>query len=133
MEIRLFSICRFHEVTGSYPEKITTISFSFKQKRFEKLHAAALLWPINNFNFIGVDPSPNTGFNLDEATRGELENAAKPFEGDPYGCNTRVLKQKREGRNPFHRTPPYQLSCPDMTALLNWCGPEFISKENVPW
>jgi hypothetical protein len=129
----LFSICRFYEVTGSYPEKITTISFSFKEMRFKALHAKALQWPSQKFSFIGVDPDASTGFDLEAASKGESENAAKPFESDPYGCNTDVLKKKRMDRNPFHRTPPYELSCPDMRTLLNWCGPQFISVSEVPW
>src|SRR3569623_1788031 len=52
----MFSICRFHEVTGSYPEKITIVSFTFKQRRFETMHAAALQWPLHHFSYLGVDP-----------------------------------------------------------------------------
>ena len=59
-------------MTGSYPEKITTISFSFKKTRFETLHAKALQWPSQNFNFIGVNPDKSTGFDLEAATTGEL-------------------------------------------------------------
>lgn len=50
----MFSICRFQEVTGSYPDKITVISFTFKQHRFEEMHSKALLWPGNRFSYIGV-------------------------------------------------------------------------------
>jgi hypothetical protein len=129
----LFSICRFYEVTGSYPNKITMVSFTFKQRRFETLHIPALRWPANQFKYVGYDPPSSTGFDLAEATYGELENAAKPFEGDPYGCHSEVLKEKRRARNPFARTPPYDLSCPDMKELLQYCGPELIAGEKVPW
>lgn len=130
---RLFSICRFREVTGKYPEKITMVSFTFKQRRFETLHTPALQWPTNRFKFVGFNPPTSTGFNLEESTKGEEENAAKPFELDPYGCHSEILQNKRKGRNPFHRTAPYTLSCPEMTDLLRHCGPEIISKELVPW
>lgn len=129
----LFSICRFYEVTGKYPSKITMVSFTFKQRRFETLHAPSLLWPADRFQYVGVDPPATTGFDLAEATRGEFENAAKPFESDPYGCHSDVLRVKRRERNPFSRTPPYGLSCPDMKELLNYCGPEIIAQEKVPW
>lgn len=129
----LFSICRFKEITGRYPEKITTVSFTFKKRRFESMHASALLWPDDKFFYVGVDPDPSTGFNLSEAKKGEQKNAAKPFEGDPYGCHTNVLIEKRKGRNPFHRTPPYELTCPEMKELLQWCGPEIIPEVKVPW
>jgi len=129
----MFSICRFHEVTGSYPTKITVVSFTFKQRRFETMHAPALRFPPSRFEYIGVDPPAETGFNLEEATKGEQENAAKPFEQDPYGCHSTVLQEKRQQRNPFSRTPPYALSCPDMKELLQYCGPALIPIDKVPW
>jgi hypothetical protein len=101
----MFSICRFQEITGSYPEKVTVVSFTFKKRRFEELHAQALQWPKQSFSYIGVDPEANTGFNLQEATVGELENAAKPFEIDPYGCHSQVLQEKRRSRNPKSKVP----------------------------
>jgi hypothetical protein len=129
----LFSICRFREITGAYPEKITTVSFTFKKTRFETMHSRAILWPSDQFVYVGVDPDASTGFNLEEATKGEMENAAKPFQEDPYGCHTSVLQEKRRMRNPFHRTPPYEITCPEMKELLQWCGPNIIGKEKVPW
>jgi hypothetical protein len=109
------------------------VSFTFKQTRFESLHVPALRWPVNRFHYIGVDPPEKTGFDLSESIRGERENAAKPFESDPYGCHSEILKEKRKQRNPFSRTPPYEISCPEMKTLLKHCGPELISKESVPW
>ena len=129
----LFSICRFKEVTGSYPKKITIVSFSFKRKRFVELHAPAMRWPTHALEYIGYDPDKSTGFNLEAATEGELKAAALPFETDPYGCHSKVLQEKREGRNPFRRRAPYELTCPDMKSLLNWCGPDLISEAQVPW
>ena len=129
----LFSICRFREITGRYPEKITVVSFTFKQRRFEEMHSRALRWPADQFSYLGVDPPSSTGFDLEESRRGELDNAARPFEADPYGCHTPVLQQKRRERNPFRRTPPYPLTCPDMSELLSWCGPELIGQSLVPW
>lgn len=129
----MFSICRFREVTGAYPDHITVVSFTFKQHRFETMHAEALQWPAERFSYIGVDPPASTGFDLAEATKGELENAAKPFQTDPYGCHSAILQDKRKQRNPFSRTPPYPLSCPEMKDLLGYCGPEIIAKDKVPW
>lgn len=129
----MFSICRFKEVTGSYPQKITVVSFSFKRKRFEELHAPALRWPSTQFHYIGADPDESTGFDLAKSTEGERNNAARPFETDLYGCHTDVLRHKRDNRNPFSRTPPYELTCPEMKVLLNWCGPGRIPRSDVPW
>lgn len=129
----MFALCRFREVTGDYPRKITTVSFSFKRRRFETLHAPALRWPPKQFAYVGVDPPASTGFNLQRATEGELQNAAAPFEKDPYGCHTPVLQEKRKSRNPFMRTPPYALTCPEMKDLLSFCGPQLYPAERLPW
>ncbi len=129
----LFSICRFREVTGTYPTKISVVSFTFKQQRFETLHAGALQWARNRFNYVGVDPPASTGFNLEESTEGERKNSLVPFQTDPYGCHTDILQQKRKERNPYQRTAPYPLTCPEMKQLLSWCGPDLIPKSQVPW
>eukprot|EP00540_Astrosyne_radiata_P002550 CAMPEP_0116830626 /NCGR_PEP_ID=MMETSP0418-20121206/4865_1 /TAXON_ID=1158023 /ORGANISM="Astrosyne radiata, Strain 13vi08-1A" /LENGTH=110 /DNA_ID=CAMNT_0004459745 /DNA_START=59 /DNA_END=388 /DNA_ORIENTATION=- len=109
------------------------VSFTFKQRRFETMHAPALQWPASRFHYVGVDPSPSTGFDLEASTKGELENAARPFEDDPYGCHSEILQTKRKGRNPFSRTPPYRLTCPELRPLLQYCGPKPFPKEEVPW
>jgi len=128
----MFSICRFKEITKFYPQKITVVSFTFKQRRFEELHAKALRWPLNAFSYVGIDPSASTGFDLQKSTVAEYQNAAKPFETDPYGCNSPILQQKRLDRNPFSRTPPYKLSCVELVDLMDWCGPELFPYE-LPW
>jgi len=129
----LFSICRFREITGSYPRKISLVSFSFKRLRFETLHAEALRWPLDRFDYVGVDPPASTGFDLEESSEGERNNSLQPFREDPYGCHTEVLQRKRRERNPFARKAPYELTCPEMRDLLLWCGPELIPEGNVPW
>ena len=130
---RLFSICRFKEVTGIYPRYISMISFTFKRKRFVEVHAPALQWPPGIFSFIGVDPPySSTGFDLVAASEGELIHSLGPFQKDPYGCGP-ALQKKRKERNPFYRTAPYPLSCPDLKPLLEWCGPDIIPLEMVPW
>jgi len=129
----LFSICRFREITGSYPRKISMVSFSFKRLRFETLHAEALRWPLDRFDYVGVDPPASTGFDLEESSKGERNNSLQPFREDPYGCHTEILQRKRRERNPFARKAPYELTCPEMRDLLLWCGPELIPEGNVPW
>lgn len=53
----LFSLCRFHEITGRYPARITAVSYTLKQKRFEQLHRAAVRFPADAFDFIGTPVS----------------------------------------------------------------------------
>jgi len=129
----LFSICRFREVTGIYPKKISVVSYTFKQYRFQEMHASSIIWPPDQFEYIGVDPEESTGFNLAAATDGERKNAAVPFETDPYGCHSDTLVKKRMQRNPFMRTPPYELTCSEMKNILTWCGPKIYNMEDLPW
>ena len=46
----LFSLCRFHEITGRYPDKITVIGFGFKEKRFKDLHRKAVRFPEDRYD-----------------------------------------------------------------------------------
>ncbi|KAF8513466.1 hypothetical protein JB92DRAFT_2721381, partial [Gautieria morchelliformis] len=57
----LFSIARFHEVTGSYPENITIIGFEMKRRCFEQLHICALRWPKDRFTYVGIDEEGELG------------------------------------------------------------------------
>jgi hypothetical protein len=65
----LFSIARFHEYTDRYPEKITVVGYEMKRRRFTDLHRAALRWPLDKFDYIGVDPEGEEGI---QAQQGEV-------------------------------------------------------------
>jgi len=134
----LFSVCRFKEVTGRYPERITVIGFSFKRARFVDLHREALRFPASHFAYVGIDPLENQK-ESDEAvemhrqlTQAELVNSYLPFQADPYGCRSKLSAKKR-ARNPFRRSHSgYQLSCPEMTPILKYCRKD-IYNGSLPW
>ena len=50
----LFSLCRFHGLTGAYPEKLLIVSYEFKHQRFASLHAKAVRWPAAQLSFLGT-------------------------------------------------------------------------------
>ena len=122
----LFSICRFRECVGSFPERITAISFSFKAERFD-LHRAALRFPREKFSFEGLNNPPN----LEAAVRREQRNARDLFAVDPYGCHGQLLR-KRRIRNPFNRESGYLSSCPEVARLLVHRGPA-LYQDDLPW
>lgn len=128
----LFSVCRFKEVTGRYPERITLVGFSFKERRFLNLHFRAIKFPAARVTYIGIDPSKSSGFNLKRMRYWEHRASYVEFQNDPYGCNSKTLQQKRKSRNPFSRYNPYELSCPEIKQLLKWCGPSIYPKQ-LPW
>jgi len=128
----LFSICRFYEVVGSYPKRITVVGFSFKMHRFASLHRVAIRFPLEHFRYIGIEPPKASRFDLAKAELGEQRNSVLLFEADPYGCNSPPLLEKRSARNPFRRTNPYPLSCPALRALLDWCAPN-VFPHPLPW
>lgn len=125
----LFSLCRFREVTGRYPERISLVSFGFKRARFETMHRRALRWPLARFAYAGVDPAGG----VSQAVRdGELLNSAALFEHDPYGCLDPHLTRKREQRNPFHDVSGYPSECPELEELFEYCSEELFSGP-LPW
>jgi len=125
----LFSVCRFYEVVGRYPESITVVSFSFKKERFETLHRAALRWPSEKFHYVGVDvdehPLPR------EVYEAEKRNSLVHFKKDPYGCFG-ALAQKKAARNPFRKQIPYPKGCPAMQPIFEYCG-ESLYEGPLPW
>ncbi|MBN2053626.1 hypothetical protein JW905_01810 [bacterium] len=127
----LFSICRFKEITGMFPLRLSVISWGFKSRRFE-YHRKTLDFPAAGFNYIGVnDPG-----DLTTALRGE-EKVLAEFERDPYGVaasGTGVgsLATKRRQRNPFNRAHPYAGSCPELAGLFEYRGVTPFT-DPLPW
>ena len=65
----LFSLARFHEYTGRWPSKITVVGYEMKRRRFTDLHRAALRWPADRFEYVGVDAE---GDDAEVARKGEV-------------------------------------------------------------
>lgn len=126
----LFSVCRFREVQGYYPSKISVVGFDFKAKRYTDLHRKAIGYPEGNFTYVGVH-SPSV-FDQARAVKGEAD-AWSSFQKDMFGCSDPSLSEKRNKRNPFRRTVPYTLACPEMVDLLRWCGPDAFDVSVLPW
>lgn len=109
----LFSIYRFRQFTGEFPQDITIVGFGFKEKRFLEYHAAAIDYPRDKIRYISVDPVP-TGYDsakleayYDELVHLENRNALELFSSDWYGTKT-ALRLKKKTRNPFKRINGYQ-------------------------
>ncbi|KAG8970918.1 hypothetical protein FRC05_011686 [Tulasnella sp. 425] len=128
----LFSIARFHEVTGSYPTNITVIGFGMKKPRFQELHRRAIRWPEERFEYIGIDVEGDTSL----AYAGEAEFGYGPYSKDLYGCHDTLLAKRRR-RNPFQIFHPYHSSAPELAGLLEWCptGPQRnkVFPGPLPW
>lgn len=108
----LYSIYRFEEVTGKFPQRITIIGFAFKMERFISYHAKAIDYPKACINYIGIDPKP-TNYSQTQLSKyyndlAEMErkNALSLFLSDWYATKDALFTKKRS-RNPFKRTAPY--------------------------
>jgi hypothetical protein len=130
----LFSICRFREVTGRYPERITVVNWAYKRERFEKLHRAAIRFPAARFQFIGIDFAEAlqlAGVPLPEQlpTFSDAQTLER-VRNDMYVCVGH--RSTRQERNPHHRVAPYLVSCQELRSLLLHCGPELFAG-SLPW
>lgn len=121
----LFGICRFREYTGQWPDGVTMVSWHFKRERFG-LHRAAIRWPEERFHYEGA----NNPDRLQQALASE-ENAIGAYSDDPYSGSAK-FRGKRADRNPFRRQHGYATSCPELTALFEWAGPQLYTGP-VPW
>ncbi|CAI9115662.1 OLC1v1016631C1 [Oldenlandia corymbosa var. corymbosa] len=123
----LFSVCRFRELTGIYPHNITVVGYDFKEERFVNLHRSAIGFPETRFFYAGT---PSSETSREAALKGEALVRTQ-FRDDPYGCLT-SLRRKKIGRDPFHRTIPYPIGCPEMEGLFRYCGTAPYSGP-LPW
>ena len=123
----LFSLCRFHELTGTWPRNVTVVGYAFKAERFQNYHRAAIDLPASRFNYVGT-ALPNA----EQAAAGERE-VVQAWAGDPYACGAdSVLAAKRHERDPFARGVPYFGRCAALHGLLTHCGPEPYAGP-LPW
>lgn len=113
----LFSVCRFRELTGTYPHNITVVGYDFKEKRFKHLHRTAIGFPETSFFYSGTSSSQTS---REAALKGEALVRTQ-FQEDPYGCKG-SLRRKKLGRDPFHRSIPYPNGCPEIAGLFRYCG-----------
>lgn len=124
----LFSLCRFHELSSNYPRRVSVVSFDFKQKRFEELHAGTL--KLADFRYVPMDPQSDK-FDEEAALKGELATV-NLFRRDPLGCG-RTLSRKRRERDPFARIPPYGPSCAELKPALRHCDRHAFNSSHLPW
>ncbi|XP_021862572.1 uncharacterized protein C57A10.07 [Spinacia oleracea] len=123
----LFSVCRFRELTGTYPQNITVVSYDFKEERFAQLHRLAIGFPASRFSYVGTPASATS-----EAAAKKGESLVRSqFENDPYGCLS-SLRHKKLRRDPFHRSIPYPSGCPEIEGLFKYCGMSLYGGP-LPW
>nr|XP_027090044.1 uncharacterized protein C57A10.07-like [Coffea arabica] len=123
----LFSVCRFRELTGTYPLNITVVGYDFKEERFMHLHRSAIRFPDTRFFYSGT---PSSQTSREAALKGEALVRTQ-FQDDPYGC-LGPLRRKKFGRDPFHRSIPYPNGCPEIEGLFRYCGRTPYSGP-LPW
>jgi hypothetical protein len=147
----LYSLCRFRQMTGRYPKKVSIVSMESKRLRFTLLHARAAKFPVERINFVGIPTPLGPSIPLDVNVIKQLVNKfdlnAKELESlpphevqsmlqfaqDEFACKG-ALKQKKVDRNPFVEVSGYRdaEACPEMTFLLEQCRSESVN-HNVPW
>jgi hypothetical protein len=121
----LFGMARFRELTGSWPERLTMVSWAFKEERFH-MHREAMRWPRERFAYAG----PNNPDDLAQALASESSARAR-YAADPYSGGEE-FQRKRGERNPFRRQHGYFTSCPELRGLMEHRGPEPFAGP-LPW
>lgn len=126
----VFGVARFFECTKSFPQRLTIVSWRFKQARFVH-HAMSIRWPLSRFAYSDM-PNPE-GKRLAPALVHE-ERTLQAFQRDPTGSlSGGVLQYKKDTRNPYRRQHGYFTSCPNMTSVLQWTGTTKVPDQLVPW
>ncbi|WPK23527.1 hypothetical protein PUMCH_000768 [Australozyma saopauloensis] len=127
----LFSLCRFNDLTESYPQYISVVGFEFKRTRFVEHHLSeALGFPKERVFYIGNAPYPGKESDhtqyFEDLDQAEKKHALDHFKKDFYGVR-HPLSTKKNGRNPFNSTHQYALSNPQLEVVLR----EIIKSEST--
>lgn len=119
----LLLICRFQEISGTYPSHITIVGFEFKKERFVACHLErALSFPENRVTYVGNHPSPKDKISrytyYENLASCERRYALEPFNEDLYGLRS-PLRTKRLQRDPYQRQHNYRKSNPELAKVLD--------------
>lgn len=95
----LFSLLDFWDVFEVWPRKITIVSHAFKRERLVDCHCAAIGFPLDWVDFVGIDPPGMIDGTNKAAIKGITEAIAQ-WEEDPHGRGE-LLAGKRRKRNPW--------------------------------
>jgi hypothetical protein len=98
-----YSLHRFRQVAGVWPEGISIVGWGFKRRRIAELHRQALNWT-RPLHYIAVNEPENLGHVMER----EAETCAQ-FETDPLGERAPIA-EKRRARDHFGRVAPYDLT-----------------------
>ena len=104
----LFSLTLFYSRFHSWPSRITIVSHAFKKERLIDGHCAAIGFPLDRVDFVGIDPpgmaaaaaGESVGEGKEEALKG-VGLAMGEWKDDPHGRGE-SLAGKRGRRNPWN-------------------------------
>lgn len=94
-----YSLHRFRDVCGAWPENVTVFGWEFKRRRVAELHRAALGWQ-KPFSYVGVNDPANP-----EVVRAREAQTCAQFEADPCGESSPIADKRKE-RAPFGYAVP---------------------------
>ena len=144
----LFSLVRFKEYAGVYPQRVTVVTHEFKRARFMKCHFPAVgLLPVDlgqevyeqKVSVIGMNP-PEEVTTSESLMRGELRSGIGLWKTDLYGVNE-CLGSKRAKRG-WSNGRVEEFSSMDIEdvvlELLRYDGGKdrnewFSKREDLPW
>jgi hypothetical protein len=66
--------------TGHYPDRITVVGYGMKRARYEDVHRAAIRWPMDKFEYIGIDNEGDTTADYE----GEVRASPRPLAPSPF-------------------------------------------------
>ncbi|KAI2625661.1 hypothetical protein GGR54DRAFT_509388 [Hypoxylon sp. NC1633] len=132
----LFSLVRFWYDYETWPRKMTIVSHAFKRERLVDCHCAAIGFPLDQVEFVGVDP-PGIIDGTNEAVAKGIAEAVAQWKDDPYGIGE-VLASKRRKRNPWEVSQELFLSDEDrirsdVRLRLLGTGEGSLLKGTQPW
>ena len=94
-----YSLHRFRDVCGAWPDRVTVCGWGFKRRRIAELHRAALGWE-RPFDYVAVNDPPNL-----ECVRAREAETCAHFEADPWGVRSTISDKRKARASLGHVTP----------------------------
>eukprot|EP01066_Platyproteum_vivax_P012256 Platyproteum_vivax@DN5573_c0_g1_i2.p1 len=119
----LFSLCRFRQLTGHYPKRLSVVTYFHKCGRVAR-YLALLRYP-TPIKCLGAGLIPS-----DKEMDIEVGLMAAKLK-DLMGCNGDLAK--KHSRNPHFQVPPYPNLCPELSPIFNYCNQHHFRTIQFPW
>lgn len=140
----IHGLIAFWRRVGTWPASVTIVGHEFKRARFLELHVPACGWPLEQVEYLGIDPaymceSEEKAWDAcrtQEVLMGERERGYRLWKGDPLGEGEQLVSKRKirncwQGSQLFFENQDERHRSMVRTRILG--DEEFLVAGSQPW